>query len=101
MKYYGKINYTIDKNHPDVKYVEDWTENKVLSFDDTYTFDDNYTEEDCINYIKRDLKLVADGGYNSEHIHNVTFEIERVYGRSKIIRASCERCCKNDKKRNF
>lgn len=49
----------------------------MLSFDDTYTFDDNYTQEDCINYIKRDLKLVAGGGYNSDHIHNVTFEIER------------------------
>lgn len=78
MKYYGKINCTIDKDHPDVQYVKDWTENKMLSFDDTYTFDDSYTEEDCINYIKRDLKLVAGGGYNSDHIHNVTFEIERV-----------------------
>ena len=57
----------------------------MLSFDDTYTFDDSYTEEECINYIKRDLKLVAGGGYNSDHIHNVTFEIERVwlYGRSE------------------
>ena len=36
------------------------------------------TEEDCVNYIKRDLKLVAGGGYNSDHIHNVTFEIERM-----------------------
>ena len=77
MKYYGKINCTIDKNHPDVQYVKDWTENKILSFDDTYTFDDSYTEADCINYIKRDLKLVAGGGYNSKHIHNVKFEIER------------------------
>lgn len=78
MKYYGKINCTIDTDHPDVQYVKDWTENKMLSFDDTYTFDDSYTEDDCINYIKRDLKLVAGGGYNSDHIHNVTFEIERM-----------------------
>jgi len=77
MKYYGKINYTIDKEHPDIKYMKDWTEDKVLSFYDIYAFDDNYTQEDCINYIKRDLKLVAGGGYNSDHIHNVTFEIER------------------------
>ena len=77
MKYYGKINCTIDKDHPDVQYVKDWTENKMLSFDDTYTFANSYTEEDCINYIKRDLKLVAGGGYNSDHIHNVMFEIER------------------------
>lgn len=78
MKYYGKINCTIDKNHPDVQYIEDWTENKVLSFNDTYTFADCYTEEDCINYIKRDLRLVAGGGYNSDHIHNVEFDIKRI-----------------------
>lgn len=56
MKYYGKINYTIDKEHPDIKYMKDWTKDKVLSFDDTYTFYYGYTEEDCINYIKQDLK---------------------------------------------
>ncbi len=78
MKYYGKINYTIDKEHPDIKYMKDCTENEVLSFDDTYIFNDMYTQEDCINYIKRDLKLIAGGGYNSKHIHNVTFEIGEV-----------------------
>ena len=77
MKYYGKINYTIDKNHPDIQYVEGWAKDKMLNFDDTYTFDDGYTERDCINYIKRDLRLIAGGGYNSDHIHNVKFEIER------------------------
>ena len=61
MKYHGKINYTMDEEHPDRKYVEDWTENKVFSFSDTYTFNSGYTEEDVTNYIKRDLKLVAGG----------------------------------------
>ena len=80
MKYYAKINFTIDKYHPDVQHIEDWTEDKILNFDDTYTFDDRYgfTDDDCINYIKRDLKLVAGGGYNWDHIHNVTFEIKEV-----------------------
>ncbi len=78
MKYYGKINYTMDAEHPDKKYVKDWTENKVFSFSDTYTFDSGYIEEDVINYIKRDLKLVAGGGYNADHIHNVTFEIKKL-----------------------
>lgn len=36
MKYHGKINCTIDKNYPDIQYVKDWTENKMLNFDDIY-----------------------------------------------------------------
>lgn len=78
MRYYGKIKCTIDKDHPDIKYIHDWTENKEFEFDDTYTFEDYYTEEECIRYIKRDLRLVAGGGYNSEHIHNVSFEIRKL-----------------------
>ena len=78
MRYYGKIKCTIDKDHPDIKYIHDWTENKEFEFDDTYIFEDYYTEEECIRYIKRDLRLVAGGGYNSEHIHNVSFEIRRL-----------------------
>ena len=80
MKYYAKINFTIDKDHPDIQCVKDWTKLKRFEFEDTYTFDDRYgfTEDDCINYIKRDLKLVAGGGYNWDYIHNVTFEIKEV-----------------------
>ena len=77
MKYHGKISFTIDKGHPDIKYVNDWTEDKILTFADTYTFNDDYTEESIIQYIKRDLSLVAGGGYNTDHISNVTFEIEK------------------------
>ena len=75
MKYHGKISFTIDKSHPDIKYVTDWEEDKVFTLDDVYTFDDSYTEEEIIPYIKRDLSLVAGGGYNTDHISNVTFEI--------------------------
>ena len=24
-KYHGKITYTIDKTHPDIKYIEEWS----------------------------------------------------------------------------
>lgn len=78
MKYHGKITYTIDKNHPDIKYVEGWTEEKIFTFEDTYTFNNDYPEESMKEYIKRDLKLVAGGGYNTDHIHNIKFEIQRV-----------------------
>lgn len=77
-KYYGKISYTIDDKHPDIKYVENWSENKVFTFEDVYHLNDDYTYEEVIDHIKHDLKLVAGGGYNVDHIHNVTFEIERI-----------------------
>ena len=82
-KYHGKITYTIDKDHPDIKYVEDYTEEKIFTFEDTYSFDESrnleWQEESNIKaYIKRDLKLVAGGGYNTDHIHNIKFEINRV-----------------------
>ena len=83
MKYYGKITYEIDENHPDVNYVVGgWYKGKVFEYEDTYGFDERlYSLEDYdmfVNSIKRDLKLVAGGGYNSEHIHNVEFEIRRI-----------------------
>lgn len=81
MKYIGKIYYTMDKDHPDVRCVKDWTEDKEYSFMDEYDFAEIYDEEDtkCIvNYIKKDLKLIAGGGYNSDHIHNVKFDIHKV-----------------------
>ena len=78
MKYHGKITYTIDNKHPDIKYVKDWHKDKVLTFEDTYTFSDDYTEDYIYAYIKRDLRLVAGGGYNTEHIHNATFDITKI-----------------------
>lgn len=78
MKYYGKIFFTMDKNHPDIKCVEDWTENKLYTFEDTYTFKGKYTKEEIMHYIKRDLMLVAGGGYNTEHIHGVEFRIKEL-----------------------
>ena len=81
-KYHGKITYTIDNAHPDIKYVEDYTEEKIFTYEDTYTFAENYFEwhgEYNIKvYIKKDLMLVAGGGYDADHIHNVKFEIKRV-----------------------
>ena len=78
MKIHGKIIYTADAKHPDIKYMPDWNESKILTFEDTYIFDNCYTFDDVEGYVKNDLSLVAGGGYNSEHIHNVKFEIARV-----------------------
>lgn len=78
MKIHGKISYTVDAGHPDIQYIKDWSKSKILTFDDVYTFDDCYTFEDVEGYVKNDLSLIAGGGYNSRHIHNVKFEITRV-----------------------
>ena len=77
-KYHGKIFYTIDENHPDIKFVEGWKKGKIYTFEDVYTVNDEYPTENIKAYIKADLKLVAGGGYGTEHIHNVKFEINRV-----------------------
>lgn len=48
MKYYGKITYEIDENHPDVNYVAGgWHQGKVFEYEDTYGFDERlYSPED-------------------------------------------------------
>ena len=78
MKIHGKISYIVDTEHPDIKYIKDWSKNKVYTFEDTYTFDNCYTFDDAKSYIESDLRLIAGGGYNSKHIHNVKFEITSV-----------------------
>lgn len=76
-RFYGKITFTMDKEHPDIKCVENWTEDKVFEFADYYEFSMDYTKDEIESYIKQDLKLVAGGGYDTEHIHNVNFEIRQ------------------------
>lgn len=74
------IYYTVDSEHPDIQYIKNPSE--IQSFTDTYTFDTNYvgnvTRSEMENYAKNDLRLVAGGGYNSKHIHNVSFEFKSV-----------------------
>ena len=33
-RFHGKITFTMDKEHPDIKCVENWTEDKVMKFAD-------------------------------------------------------------------
>lgn len=73
--YHGKISYTIDKEHPDISCLEDWSEDRVYTFEDTYFFNEHHTVDEIKSHIKRDLMLVVSGGYNTNHIHNVQFEI--------------------------
>lgn len=74
------IFYTVDEDHPDYTCIKE--PEKVQSFTDIYTFDMDYLGDPSItalqSYCKRDLRLVAGGGYNSKHIHNVRFNFEEV-----------------------
>lgn len=78
MKIKATINYKMKPTHPDISYViGGYTPGQVLTFTDVYTFDrDRYpdlTREDAQGYAKRDLLLIAGGGYNSDHIYDVSF----------------------------
>lgn len=68
------ISYTTDKEHPETCKKEKHT------FSDTYKVNDNcfFGYDDIMLYIKRDLSLIAGGGYNTKHIHNVEFEIHEI-----------------------
>ena len=67
-----KLSCTIDENHPDIRYVDDWSPDKVFDFEDTYYFDiETWPLKEAREYAQHDLALVAGGGYNTKHIHNV------------------------------
>lgn len=80
------IYYTMDKYHPDYYTLPIESRGKVQEFSDTYMFDVNNprsmqygaTMENMISYMKSDLRLVADGGYDSKHIHNINFEFKEL-----------------------
>ena len=77
MKYLAEINFTMKESHPDKQYVHDWTPDKVFSFSDTYSFDEGIWNEDMAKaYMKEDLKMIAGGGYNCDHIENVKFNFK-------------------------
>lgn len=78
IRYSGEISCTIDNEHPDIKCVENWSEDTIFIFSDTYMFDYPCDKDEVIAYIQRDLSLVAGGGYNTKHIHNVSFKIEQI-----------------------
>ena len=72
------ITFSLESGHPEIQSVKSL--NDVLSFDDTYTMDCDYydNEEQMIDFIKHDLSLVAGGGYSTEHIWNINFDIKRI-----------------------
>jgi hypothetical protein len=76
MKYEGTIVYMIAPGHPDRKYVKDIS--KAFSYTDTFTFDKEFPREMVEDYIRRELTLVAGGGYDTAHIVNVSVTIKKI-----------------------
>lgn len=76
IKFKGTIYYDVDHNHPDIDGIKNPNERQTYS--DTFIFDPLYWGDDYAGmqaYVKRELALVAGGGYSIDHIHNVTYKI--------------------------
>ena len=39
IKFKAKISYTMGENHPDRKYISDFSTSKIFTFEDVYIFD--------------------------------------------------------------
>jgi hypothetical protein len=76
MKYEGTIVYMMKESHPDRKHVKDIS--KAFTYSDTFTFDREFPVEVIEDYIKRELALVAGGGYDTDHIYNVSVTIKKI-----------------------
>ena len=85
MKYFGEISYTIDKEHVDVNELENWKEDDVLTLSNTYDFDDDCTDEEAIDYIEKELRIVANAGNDGNHIYNEDFKIIKMKSVNAII----------------
>lgn len=81
-KYYtATIYYRMKGNNPDWGYVKD--HRKTLNMDYTARFDLNWWwgEDDIIEHLKHELMLMAGGGYSTDTIKNVRFEIAELTAR--------------------
>lgn len=76
ISYKSKITFDTKANHPDEAGV------KGMVFEDVYHFDtDRFylsDPEEIEEYIQHDLSLVAGGGYETNTIENVRFDIRKV-----------------------
>lgn len=72
------IKYKVKKNHPDLQYIDKDKRNDEFVFDDTYYIDTDCFDgiEDIVAYIKRDLALVAGGGYDTDTIKDVNYQLD-------------------------
>lgn len=81
ISYKGRIAYKMKPTHPDYNHVVGgYKPGTVITYSDEYHINPEFFSgnESIIRHIKNDLMIVAGGGYNSRHIYDVEFTIERV-----------------------
>lgn len=73
--YHATIKWRCKANHPDT----DDTKTR-FTYSDDYCIDDSYFSDggEIINYIKHDLALVAGGGYDTDTITDVVYDIRGI-----------------------
>lgn len=78
--YLAKIKFKMKKTHPDIGCIQgEWTPDRIFEFEDVYIFQEGWYEPDYEkDYIKHDLRLVAGGGYKTDGIADVKFEIRKI-----------------------
>ena len=74
----AKIWFQIDKNHKDYYCVPDNMRNEVLTYEDRYTFTDALSDRIIRQKIRKDLLLVAGGGYDWKHVVDPVISIQEV-----------------------
>lgn len=81
-RFKAKIKYTIDNGHRDYIYLPIDKRDGTLEYSDMYTIDEDGLLElgydNPKDFIKEDLLMIAGGGYNWKHVHNVKFEIKEI-----------------------
>ena len=77
-QYDAKIWFQIDRNHKDYALVPKGMRNSVLTYEDRYTFSDSLPDSKIRQKIRKDLLLVAGGGYNWDHVVDPVISIQEV-----------------------
>lgn len=81
INYKGKIAYKMKPTHPNYNHVVGgYKPGTVITYSDEYRINPEFFsgKGSIIRHIKNDLMIVAGGGYNSHHIYDVEFTIERM-----------------------
>ena len=74
----AKIWFQIDRNHKDYALVPEKMRNSVLTYEDRYTFTDALPDSKIRQKIRKDLLLVAGGGYDRDHVVDPVISIQEV-----------------------
>ena len=74
----AKIWFQIDRKHKDYALVPEKMRNSVLTYEDRYTFTDALSDRIIRQKIRKDLLLVAGGGYDWKHVVDPVISIQEV-----------------------